>query len=776
MIVTRKWLEEWIDISEVSTQMLLNTLNSIGLEVDSYKQIKMPKKVVVGYVKSKRKHEDADKLNICEVDVGSEILQIVCGAKNVEAGQHVAVALVGAELPGGLKIKKSKLRGVESVGMICSSTELGLSKMNDGIMVLDSSIGALSLGRELSGYPLLNDEIIEIELTPNRGDCLSIYGVARDLSAALDLPVKSITYEDQEAMLGIGRLLSVHSNENTKSFLQYRAFSIKKQLKLNFITKLRICSANIDKKSDLDALLAYVTYTTGVLLRSYDADKLGLKESKRIVLTIKEDKFNNSAIYLEDNFLSLVGVLQSDYARVEDSSKTIIIEANYTDPRSISKATSEDKSLKGDEHVYRSTRGSEPNLELGQDYLFSMISKIDGLNLYSGSQQVKPFLEEKIVSFSIEQINSVIGAKIERNDVVKILKKLGFDVSLEQDLINVKAPLYRHDIDNHYDVAEEIVRIIGIDNIISKPLCFNEKNRLNKDYENFINQRKIKEKAVGAGFFECIHYVFDSSEDLKKLGFNECKLKISNPISSELDTFRPTLINHMLKSSQRNAKNSKKSIKLFEVGKVFDENARESDRLAFLMSGFVSEASLKNGTKPNEIVFIYFASKVQDVLGKFSCVLPSSRISYLSEFEQAQIVQNGKVIGHIGRLDVEIENALDLPKTYICEIEFDTLKFDKVRAKAYSKFPSISRDISIVVPKDMRYSCITEVLNSIEIQNLKCFNLVDVYSDEKLGNQNSITINFTFQSSEKTLEDGEISKSMDEILKILDDKLDVGLR
>lgn len=773
MIITRRWLEEWIDIEEISSESIVDTLNSIGLEVDSYQMIKIPKKVVIGYVKSKKKHEDSQKLNICEVDVGSEVLQIVCGASNVESGQYVAVALVGAELPGDIKIKKAKLRGVESSGMICSSTELGMPKINEGIMVLDDSIGKLIVGKELSDYELLNDDSIEIELTPNRGDCLSIHGVARDLSAALDIPLKNVNYVEKDALLGIGRLIGIHSSENTKSFFQYRAFFVKKPPKIKLITKLRVSFADIVKKSDLDTLLAYVTYSTGVLLRAYDAEKLS---NDRLVLSIKDDEYGNSSVFFGENFLSMAGILQSNYARVDENSKTIIIEANYTNPKSISIAINDNKELKGDEHVYRSSRGSEPNLDLGGDYLFNIISSMDGLSPYSGSQQVSPRCEPKTVSFSIEQISNIIGTKIERNEAVKILKKLGFDVSIEQDLISTKVPHFRHDIENYYDIAEELVRMLGIDNIEPKPLNFSEKNRLNKDYINFMHKKNIKQKAVGAGFFECIHYVFDSASELLSLGFKECSLKIINPINSDLDAFRPTLINHLLKSAVRNRKNSKKSIRLFEIGKVFDANANESENLAFLLSGLVGEPSLLNSSKPNDANFIYFATKVKDTIGSFKCEISKSTIPYLSEFEQANIVVNDKNIGYIGRLNLELENSLDLPKTYICEIKFEALERKHIVAQAFSKFPSVSRDLSVIVPKDMRYSSIRDILNKVNIENLKNFNLVDIYSDDKLGDKNSITINFTFQSDEKTLEEAEISKSMDQILNLLDKELSIGLR
>ncbi|CZE49054.1 phenylalanine--tRNA ligase subunit beta [Campylobacter geochelonis] len=775
MIITRGWLQEWLDVSKISSEKITQTLNSIGLEVDSYEEVRIPEKVVIGYVKSKRKHEDSDKLSVCEVDVANEVLQIVCGAKNVEAGQYVAVSLVGAKLPNGLVIKPAKLRGVQSNGMICSSTELGLAKINEGIMVLDSSIGDLVLGRELKEYPALNDDIIEIELTPNRGDCLSIYGVARDLSAAFDLPIKEVVYSEQDGLLGIGRVLSVRSNDITDSSFQYRAFGIKGNFKIDLVKSLRMSVAGIAKECPIDSLLSYTTYSTGVLLRAYDGDKIS-KDGAKITFDIHKEKHGNCAIYYDKECLSLAGISQNDLARVCKSSKTIIIEASYTDPKVIAVATNEDKSLKGDEQIYRSSRGSEPNLSLGGDYIFNILSKMSDVSLYSGSQQLLINKEAKIVSFSIDEMNAIIGHDVPRNDAVKILKKLGFDVSLEQELINVKIPAFRHDIENVYDIAEEVVRIVGIDNIPSKPLVFSEKNRLNESFYNYKNRRVIRIKAAGSGFFECVHYVFDNEADLLNLGFKKCKVSILNPINSELSVFRPTLINHFLHSCERNIKNSRKSVKLFEIGTVFDENANESDNVAFLASGFINDASLLNGAKPKEVDFIYFASKVQAVIGKFKCEIPKEKIPYLSEFEQANVVQNGKVVGYIGRVDLGLEAKLDLPKTYVCELKFKELKFDDIVAKSYSKFPSISRDLSLIVPQDMRYEKVRECISLLDIKNLKSFSVVDIYTDKSLENHSSITIKFTFQDMEKTLEDADITGAIELILKELKEKLNIGIR
>ena len=238
MIITRTWLEEFIDISRISTDEICKTLNSIGLEVDSVEKISIVPKVVIGKVLEKEKHPDADKLNICQVDLGTQTVQIVCGAKNVDAGQFVPVATVGCDMGNDFIIKEAKLRGVESNGMICSATELGLSKLNDGILELDNSIGELILGKELREYPKLNDEIIEIELTANRGDCLSINGIARELSAFYNIPFiefdKQINYNN----FGIGQVLEVECDSNIQSSLIFKAIDFS-QFKLSVLHKLR---------------------------------------------------------------------------------------------------------------------------------------------------------------------------------------------------------------------------------------------------------------------------------------------------------------------------------------------------------------------------------------------------------------------------------------------------------------------------------------------------------------------------------------------------------
>lgn len=776
MIITRNWLQDWIDISQIKTEDILKTLNSIGLEVDSYTKISVPEKIVVGYVKSRVKHENSDHLSVCEVDIGEETLQIVCGAKNVAAGQFVAVSLIGATLPSGLVIKPAKLRGVDSQGMICSSSELGLPKMNEGIMVLDNSIGELVLGKGLAEYSAFNDEIIEIDITPNRGDCLSIYGVARDLGAAFDMPLKEKgEYEDAEGLLGIGRLVSVHADEGVSASLMYRAFDLKEALNIDLLRSIRLSSAGIFGTHAMDSLLGYITHATGVLLRAYDYHKI-CPVCDRVTLDVKEEENGNYGVYYEDRQLSYLGISQNKDTKVSDETKTIIVEANYTNAAIIANAMGENKNLKGDEHIYKSSRGSEPNLRLGLDLLFRILSKDSKVKLYAGSQQILPLYEPLMVSFSNADINAIVGEEIPRNEIVKILKRLCFDVSVENEFISVKVPKFRHDIVNSHDICEEIVRIVGIDNIKAKPMEYSDKNRLNSTFFNYNNAKKIRQKAAISGFYECVHYVFDSRENLEDLRLSPCKVRLLNPISGELSELRRSLVGHLLDSCERNTKNSQKAIKLFEFGKVFDEEGVESDRFGFLASGLKGEASVLNSAKPQSVDFIYFANLIQNIIGKFTCKIPSENIGYLNEFEQAIIVQDGIEVGYIGSLDIGLADKRDIDKTYVCEVDFSKLKFARILVDGYSKFPSTSRDLSLLIDKDMRFERIKSCIDSLNLAILKDFAPIDLYNDKNLNDKTSLTIRFNFQDMEKTLEDSEVDGVMDEILSSLKDKLEIGLR
>lgn len=774
MIITRTWLSEFIDIKNKSLEDLSKALNDIGIEVDSTRNLRVADKVVVGFVKEKTKLENSDKLNVCKVDVGNEDLQIVCGAKNVAEGQFVAVALMGAKL-GDLVIKKAKLRGVESAGMICSSTELGLAKINDGIMVLDESIGELELGKALNSYALFNDDLIEVELTPNRGDYLSIYGIARDLSAVYDIDMKKrqICTENENAK-GIGRMFRLSSDKDLNSTFAYKMLELNGELKPSLLMKLRLALIDKLEKNEFLNFLNYTTHATGVLFNAYDFKALKESENEEVLLKITKEKHGESAVFYEDKKLDVAGIKQEDFAKIDENSRLIIVQSSYTLPYIIAEAKSTYKKLDEDS-FYRSFRGSEPKLEIGLNYLMCKLSKYENVSIYTGTQQVicqKPLKEVKI---SAKQLAEIIGKDIDNNDIVRILKRLEFEVSvIDEHLINVKVPQHRSDVENLYDICEEIVRIIGIDNIASKPLEFSEKTRINETYKEYLELKSLRQKAVSEGFFESVHYVLDSKEELVNLGFATSKLKLINPLNNELNTLRPTLLNHLLNAASLNVKNNKKSVKLFESGAVFDYEGRESAKITFVASGLQEEPKIRNKAKPKVFSFYDFLASIQNIIADFE--LKESKVEFLSPYEQAFIYQKGVKIGVVGRLHLKYEKQKDLPKTYICELDLSTLKSGLKTASPFSKFPSISRDLSIIVPKSLDYTKIKELIESLKVPNLAEFKIIDLYSDESLKDNFSLSLNFIFRNLERTLEDSEVSDAMNVIVLALKDKLGLNLR
>ena len=765
MILTKHWLNDWIDIEDKSLEELTRTLNSIGLEVEKTSILKAPDKVVVGFVKEKIKHENSEKLHICQVDVGNETLQIVCGAKNVQSGQFVAVALEGACLPNEVVIKKAKLRGVDSCGMLCSSTELGFAKINEGIMVLDESIGKLELGRALNTYAVFDDWLIELELTPNRGDCLSIYGVARDLAVVWDLEVKdNNTFKESENVLGIGRVLRLTAQNELNSLFHYRVVEFKDSIQLNLLIELRLAQIALLGKNAIDNLLRYATHSTGVLFNAYDIRNLN-KKGKTIILNLEKGANAETRVLYKEQLLSVSGIYQESLSKCDEKSKVVIIEANYTNPSIIANAKKNYK-IRDENVFYRSFRGSEPKLHLGIDFLLNELKLATDLDIYSSSQQIINDKKPPIIALNIEAINVMIGQEFDKDEILKILKKIGFElIFLEQKLVNARAPLHRPDIENLADICEEVVRIVGIDNIASKALKFVEKNRFNESYSKYKKLLYLRRRAVDNGYFESLHYVLDNAKELEIFGFEQVKLKLINPITEELNTLRTTLLNHLLNAASFNVKNSKKIVKLFESGIVFTANNEEREHIAFVHCGYKEEAKISNKAKPDFVNFYDFLLDIKNIVGEFE--LKDSQYPFLSPYEQSKLYINGVNIGFVGRLHLRLENEKALMKTYVCELDCTFIKQERKQAILYSKFPSISRDLSILIPKDYEYEKIKNCIKKLNINILENFRVVDIYNDENLKDLYSLTLNFSFRAQDKTLADSEVALCMDMILQSL---------
>lgn len=777
MIVTRSWLEEWIDLDGISTDELVKTFNSIGLEVDRVKTYDIPKKIIFGKVLECEKHPDAEKLNVCQVDIGASVRQIVCGASNVRAGLEVVVATIGAVMPSGLVIKPVKLRGVESDGMICSATEIGIEDCQDGILELDNCLGVFSLGQEVCEHPIFSDDLIEIELTANRGDCLSIRGIARDLSAAYDRPLKEKKInENEDKRIGIGRILSLTHKKDLNVNLRYKAIDLK-NFKLPFIVKLRLAQIEDKRQTDIESVMLYSTHSSGVILRAYNYDFFCEENETMAKIELTQDENGYSCIMAHTR-ASVVGISQEESSKVNYDEGIVLIEASYIPPDIISKQMAVHKMDAGPMY-YRTSRGSEPELNQGLSFCLDMIEENSESSIFGGKIELSDSYENKNVNITKQEIDAIIGAKIDKTKVTKILTNLGFNISKSQaDTFVVSIPRYRHDIVNKQDVVEEIVRLVGIDNIPSKPFIFTEANRLRSDYSLYKKRREFRHRAAYSGFFETVHFVFDEKKVLHEYGFETTleELELLNPIVSTLDTLRPTLLTGLLKAASLNIKNGYSQVKLFEVGSVFNPKREESLKMSMLFCGDKEKQTLSNAGKPQRIDFAYFVRKISDIIGEFELRQFRTKHSLSHMYQSAEILIQGEVVGELFRVNPNVKNSYDLDITFMCELDFDKLPFELKIAHTTSKYQASFRDLSIIMPKEMSYDKLKNVIESSATKELIRFYPVDRYRDESLGDNVSLSIRFMLRSDEKTLEEEDITTSMDAILHALNNELGIGLR
>ena len=767
MIVTRDWLSEFIDLSDVSNDKLYETFNAIGLEVDSFDTKEIASKVVVGEILSCEKHPDADKLNVCQIDVGSETLQIVCGASNVVDAKYVAVAKIGAILGSDFEIKDAKLRGVESAGMVCASSELGLPDLGKGIMILDESIGVIEVGKELKEYPLFTDTIIELELTANRGDCLCILGVARDLASALNSKLFDFDMEKNiEIKERIGNVALV-VEDDIDADLAYKLGKIETS-KRNLLVDLRLAMVGVESKNKLDALLQYTTHSTGVILQVYPA------QDDIVMLPKQKDK---GFIEIGDNNtnFSTVGVKQN--LILENESENFLLEASYIHPDNLAEAVFDHKLKTDDKLYYKTSRGSNPILEIGFAFFMNLTS--DTIVLSSEILSYKSKRENEKITLLANEISLIVGMEIDKEKIITILEKLEFNiVRLEEDKLEITVPLFRHDIKNIQDIAEEIVRIIGINNIDSKALAFIEKPHQNSTLNNYNMKKIFKNRAVGVGFYESVSYVFSDKTLLDKYGFKlvDENLDIANPIAEELNTLRSTILINLLNGAKRNVGYSQKSIPLFEIGSIFNEKRDEHEVISFIFSGETEFDSVKNSGKPSLINFELFTQKIGSIIGNFELRTCSFHNKLIHPYQSADILIEGVKCGFISKLHPIVQEDFGLPISFICEIDFKALFPKHINATPISKFQGVSKDLSIVVAKSLTYFEVAKAINALNLTLLKDSYPVDIYEDEALGDKKSLTIRFLIQSMDKTLEDNDIENVMDTIMNVLTSSCDAELR
>ncbi len=743
---------------------LCEDLSRLGLEVESCIPCVAPKNVVVGKILEKAPHKNAEKLSVCQVDIGKEVLQIVCGAKNVAPNQFVPVALNGA-LIGSTTIAKTELRGVESCGMICSSSELGFPKINDGILELDESVGELVLGKELNEYAPFNTHVLEISLTPNRGDCLSVLGVAREISAFYHTPLKPIKALNFTPK---SDLITLSADENIESHLAYYLVC-NHSLKTPLNVKLSLAHNNALSENDLNNFLEFSTHFSGVIMNAYSLD------ATPIDLSVKNDENNLESVYINHQKRSTIAIKHQDQ---KDLSEYLLLEASYTDPISLSLKLHalKDKTLQKDNAlIYRSARGSNPNLSDGLNFLSTHL-KATILEI----KQTKHSLKDRTLKFQLEDITEILGLAVEEEKIQGILKNLGFKVSAKvsnskPQILEVVAPNFRHDIKTIQDIAEEILRFVGIDNLISKPLhCVSSKNS-NPHYDTHRFFENLKHKALACGFKEVIHYVFYSKEKQQKLGFEvlEDPLELQNPITTELNTLRTSLVCGLLDASLRNKNLGFKSIALYEKGSVYNSKREEIQKLGFLVSGLQKKESYPDA-KGKAWDFYSFAECVSKVIGDFSLEKLTTQTPINHPYQSAKIIQNHEIIGTIAKIHPKVIQELDLFESYYAEIDAFKLKRPAMLLKPFSIYPSSVRDLTLIIDENTAFSRIKKALKDAQIPNLSEILPLDIFKESH--NSIALSVRCVIHSLEKTLNDEEVNSAVQKALEILEKEFNARLK
>ncbi|WP_305859979.1 phenylalanine--tRNA ligase subunit beta [Helicobacter pylori] len=743
---------------------LCEDLSRLGLEVESCIPCIAPKNVVVGKVLEKAPHKNAEKLSVCQVDVGKEVLQIVCGAKNVAPNQFVPVALNGV-LIGSTTIAKTELRGVESCGMICSSSELGFPKINDGILELDESVGELVLGKELNEYAPFNTHVLEISLTPNRGDCLSVLGIAREISAFYHTPLKPIKALNFTPKSG---LITLITGENIESHLAYYLIC-NHSLKTPLNVKLSLAHNNALSENDLKNFIEFSVHFSGVIMNAYNLNTTPMD------LSVKNDENNLESVYINHQKRSTIAIKHQDQ---KDLSECVLLEASYTDPISLSLKLHalKDKTLQKDNAlIYRSARGSNPNLSDGLNFLSAHLKAT-----ILESKQTEHSLKDRTLKFQLEDITEILGLAVEKEKIQGILKNLGFKVSTKKpnsnpQILEVIAPNFRHDIKTIQDIAEEILRFVGIDNLISKPLhCVSSKNS-NPHYETHRFFENLKHKALACGFKEVIHYVFYSKEKQQKLGFEvlEDPLELQNPITTDLNTLRTSLVCGLLDASLRNKNLGFKSIALYEKGSVYNAKREEVQKLGFLVSGLQKKESYPDA-KGKAWDFYSFAECVSKVIGDFSLEKLTAQTPINHPYQSAKIIQNNEIIGVIAKIHPKVIQELDLFESYYAEIDASKLKRPAMLLKPFSIYPSSVRDLTLIIDENTAFSRIKKALKDAQIPNLSEILPLDIFKES--NNSIALSVRCVIHSLEKTLNDEEVNSAVQKALEILEKEFNARLK
>ena len=805
MKISYNWLKDYLDINLPVAQMA-EILTDTGLEVsgiESFQSVRGGLKgLVIGEVKTKEKHPNADRLSVTTVDVGTEILPIVCGAPNVETGQKVVVATPGTVLyPSegeSFEIRKSKIRGERSEGMICAEDEIGIGEGHDGIMVLDSSIATGTLASEY--FEIENDTVIEIDLTPNRVDGASHIGVARDLEAALNLKKKSNytkpSISNFKEGMQEGVQISVEDKDACPRYAGVTITDVEVKESPKWL-KNKLIAIGLKPINNVVDITNFVLHELGQPLHAFDANKISGK--KIVVKKLKENtpfttldsierKLSANDLMICDgdgNGLCIAGVFGGLNSGVSTETTDVFLESAYFNPVSVRK-TAKKHGLNTDAS-FRFERGVDPeNTVYALKRAALLIQELAGGKILSKVTDLYPQpIDGFQVSFSLEKCAKVIGKQIDKQVVLRVLQGLEIDVVEDNnDQLLLKVPAYRVDVQREIDVIEEVLRIYGYNNIelpeaVKSSLAY----RLIQD-ENAI-KNSISDLLTGNGYLEMMNNSLTSATYPNEK--RELSVKILNPLSSELDVLRQTLLFGALEVTTHNINRQTSDLKFYEFGTVYQQNdteRQENQHLALLLTGkfYQQRWNIADET----INFFHLKGMIELIiqrLGIDDAKLRFNEITNTIFSTGAELYSGDKLIVSYGQVANNLIEKFDIKQAvYFAEFNWTNVlillkKKQTVQFKAIPKFPAVRRDLALLIDKSVSFKSIYDIAIKQEKQLLKKVDLFDVYQGKNLEEgKKSYAVSFIFQDERKTLTDKQIDKTMNKIISSLKNQLGAELR
>lgn len=800
MKVSLNWLKEYVDLSGIPVSEIIHNLTMSGLEVEEViNQNEIYKNFVVGFVKEKIKHPNADKLSVCKISNGTEEMQVVCGAPNVEAGQKIVFAQIGAIVPNGnFKITKAKIRGTESFGMICSESELEISSNHEGIMVLSSE---LKEGTPISEALGFDDVLLEIAITPNRSDALSHFGVARDLSAIFDRKLKLPEINLEECENGIKDFASVEILDPINC-PRYSAKVVKDVIVKESPDWLKQAVQKIGMRpiNNIVDVTNYIMYETGQPLHAFDLKMLkGNKivvqsttvESQFTTLDSKVRKLPANTLLICDaeKPVAVAGVMGGENSEVTSDTKNILIESAYFNPSSI-RRTAKALGLSTDAS-YRFERTTNAGGTIyAAERAAQLIAELSGGKVAQGTIDVYPnAVKQPVVTVRFARVEKILGYYVEPEKIRKIVLALGFEITFENDeQISVRVPLFRPDVEREIDVIEEIARINGYDNIPTIS-SFSVPLGVKHDESSFYD--KVRDTAVGLGFYEMIN---NPLQNEKTAALTGNQIGVLNPQSLDMAYLRTSLVPGALMVAAKNFNVGEKNLALFEIGNVFNKNSEETEiksfsdfkeetKIIFLLSG---KASLKewHGRDKN-YSFYYLKGLINSFLNNFTLdnVLNDSYYhsgNRIFDFIFAK-EHDGNLIGNGGRINKEVLNYFNLQQEVFCfELDLNLLEKLSTQKSKYNpllKYPKMMRDFAFIFDKEIEYEDVAEFIKKNGGSLLQFVRIFDLFESESLGvNKKSMAFELEYFNENRTLKDEEVEKDFNNLITLVSNKFNAKLR